>query len=232
MKCVRTRRVASIEAVHDTPANQGDAKQRLIEAGLRLFGAYGFEGTSSRTLANTARVNLAAIPYYFGGKEGLYRAAAQYMVEFNLKELSPVLTEIDRVTAAGSCSRKVARQLLHTLLKRFSEVVIGPGLPDEAATFVMREQLHPGAAFEILYEGMMRGILSATAKLLAILLKGQSDDPRLLIRAHAILGEVLIFRCGREASLRMLGWKEFSEDHLHLIQSVIREDVDLITGDS
>lgn len=229
---MRSRRAVAIVESTDAAANPGDARQRLIAAGLRLFGAHGFDGTSSRTLAEAARVNLAAIPYYFGGKEGLYRAAAQYVVEFNLKKLSPVLSEIDRAITPGANSRRVARQLLHSLLDRFSEVVIGPGLPDEAASFVMREQLHPGAAFEILYEGMMRGILSATARLLAILLKRSSDDPRLLIKAHAILGEVLIFRCGREASLRMLGWKGFSEDRLRLIQSLIREDVDLITRHS
>ena len=221
------QREASAKEAHVFLSNRRDARRRLIEAGLQLFGAYGFDGTSSRMLAAAAKVNLAAIPYYFGGKEGLYRAAAHHVVEFNLKELSPVLTAIDQALT-GTVSREAARELLHALLDRFSTVVIGPGLADVAATFVMREQLHPGAAFEILYEGMMRGIISATARLLAILLKRRSDDRRLLIKTHAILGEVLIFRCGRAASLRMLGWKEFGEDHLHLIQSCLRENVDLL----
>ena len=226
---MRSQETALPEGAHELTAIPPDAKQRLIVAGLQLFGTHGFDGASSRMLAEAAHVNLAAIPYYFGGKEGLYRAAAQYVVEFNLKRISPVLTEIDHATETKVFSRKSARELLHTLLDRFSEAVIGPGLPDVAATFVMREQLHPGAAFEILYEGMMRRILDATATLLAVLLKCRRDDPKLLIKAHAILGEILIFRCGRAASLRMLGWKEFSKDHLSLIQSLVHEHVDLIT---
>ena len=66
-----------------TPSKKlaGDPKQRLIEAGLEIFGMYNLEGATTRQLASRARVNQAAIPYYFGGKEGLYLAVVQYMVD-------------------------------------------------------------------------------------------------------------------------------------------------------
>ena len=51
-----------------------DARQRLLAAGIRLFAEHGFEKTSVRALAQAAGVNLGAISYYFGDKEGLYRA--------------------------------------------------------------------------------------------------------------------------------------------------------------
>ena len=56
-----------------------DSRQRIIEAALEVFGHYGFEGASTRALADRAGVNLAAIPYYFGSKEGLYRAVAEHV---------------------------------------------------------------------------------------------------------------------------------------------------------
>src|SRR5208282_731957 len=58
-----------------------EARQRLIQTAIEVFGAYGFDGASTRMLAQKAAVNLAAIPYYFGGKQGLYRAAAQFIVD-------------------------------------------------------------------------------------------------------------------------------------------------------
>jgi len=52
-----------------------DARQRLLAAGLRLFAEQGYSQTSTRELADAARVNIASISYYFGDKAGLYRAS-------------------------------------------------------------------------------------------------------------------------------------------------------------
>ena len=52
-----------------------DARGRLLEAGLRLFAQQGYSKTSTRELAEAAKVNVASISYYFGDKAGLYRAA-------------------------------------------------------------------------------------------------------------------------------------------------------------
>jgi AcrR family transcriptional regulator len=51
-----------------------DARHRLLVAGLALFAEHGFDRTSVRALARQAQVNVGAISYYFGDKEGLYRA--------------------------------------------------------------------------------------------------------------------------------------------------------------
>ncbi len=56
------------------PATPEDARQRLLAAGLRLFAEQGYSKTSTRELADAARVNIASISYYFGDKAGLYRA--------------------------------------------------------------------------------------------------------------------------------------------------------------
>jgi AcrR family transcriptional regulator len=50
------------------------SRERLLQAGLRLFAQQGYARTSTRELAEAAQVNVAAISYYFGDKAGLYRA--------------------------------------------------------------------------------------------------------------------------------------------------------------
>jgi len=51
-----------------------EARNRLLDAALRLFADQSFAKTSIREIAQAAQVNVAAISYYFGDKEGLYRA--------------------------------------------------------------------------------------------------------------------------------------------------------------
>ena len=51
------------------------SRERLLQAGLRLFADHGYSKTSTRAIAEAAQTNIAAISYYFGDKAGLYRAA-------------------------------------------------------------------------------------------------------------------------------------------------------------
>jgi AcrR family transcriptional regulator len=207
-----------------------DTRQRLIEAALKIFGESGFEGASTRMLADAAGANLAAIPYHFGSKEGLYRAAAEFIVENCGKEILPTIDQIE-LALTKKFARIDAIALLHELLGRFSEIVIGSQFADRFASFVMHEQLQPGAAFEILYEGMMRRLTESCAKLLAIVLGRRADDPKILIRAQTVLGQVLVFRTSRASVFRQLGWREYSKEQIKAIQSIVRENVDrMLTG--
>jgi AcrR family transcriptional regulator len=58
------------------PPNAADSRVReaLLDSARTLFLRYGFRAVSSRQIAAAAGVNPAMIHYYFGDKEGLYRA--------------------------------------------------------------------------------------------------------------------------------------------------------------
>ena len=47
-----------------------------MEAALAIYAARGFEGATTRAIAERAGVALAALPYHFETKEALWRAAA------------------------------------------------------------------------------------------------------------------------------------------------------------
>lgn len=51
-----------------------EARNRLLDAALTLFADKGFAKTSTREIAQAAQANIASISYYFGDKNGLYRA--------------------------------------------------------------------------------------------------------------------------------------------------------------
>ena len=51
-----------------------DKREQLMKTASQLFGEKGFEAVSTRELAKAADVNIAMIAYYFGSKEGLFKA--------------------------------------------------------------------------------------------------------------------------------------------------------------
>src|SRR6516225_11965445 len=67
-----------------------ETRRRILSTALEMFAEQSYEGTSTRLLADRAGVNLPAIPYYFGSKEGLYRAVVAYCLEQSETFLAPV----------------------------------------------------------------------------------------------------------------------------------------------
>ncbi len=54
---------------------QSDTRERIARAALGVFAAQGYDGTTTRQIADAAGVNLGLLQYHFGGKEKLWMAA-------------------------------------------------------------------------------------------------------------------------------------------------------------
>lgn len=75
--------------------DDGSARKKLIDVAIHLFAQNGLEGTSTRDIAKAAGVNISLISYYFGGKEGLYKAVFQEFATEASAELEINLGQID-----------------------------------------------------------------------------------------------------------------------------------------
>ncbi len=51
-----------------------DAKQRIFDAALSLFARKGYNAVGTREIVKKAKVNIAMINYYYGGKAGILKA--------------------------------------------------------------------------------------------------------------------------------------------------------------
>ena len=72
-------------------SQQEDTKNRLLDAADALFCEKGFDGVSVRELTAAAGCNVAAVNYYFGGKDNLYaemfRRQFGMMIQRNMEAL-------------------------------------------------------------------------------------------------------------------------------------------------
>jgi TetR/AcrR family transcriptional regulator, regulator of cefoperazone and chloramphenicol sensitivity len=209
-------------------ARGDDTRRRLIEAAIEVFAETGFDGASTRELAARAKTNLAAIPYHFGGKAGLYRAAAHHIADGMLQKLGPALAEAETALAGSPSRPELARLFDRLVVKSFAAALIGSEEAGKWCPFVLREQMRPGEAFEIIYNGFIARMQNTCAGLVARLLRVPKDDPRTIVRATAIIGQILVFRVGRAALLKRTGWPELGKDNLELIQAVLSEDLERI----
>jgi AcrR family transcriptional regulator len=76
-----------------------DTRERILDAGERLFMAHGYEGTSMRLITSEAAVNLAAVNYHFGSKESLIQEVFRRRLDWLNDERMRVLVEMEEAAA-------------------------------------------------------------------------------------------------------------------------------------
>ncbi|MGO8881816.1 MAG: CerR family C-terminal domain-containing protein [Desulfomonilaceae bacterium] len=205
-----------------------DARQSLIYAGLDLFGKFSFEGTSTRMLAEQTKVNLAAIQYYFGGKGGLYLAVANHIVEQVNKSLGPKISEIQEILKQGPPSKQKSLCLLCQLVDLVVTRFVGIPETDKWLGILIREQLCPTEAFDILFKGFLKPFYQTLFGLVTCIQGSESDDPEVKIRAFTIMGQILIFRMSLAAIKQSLNLKDYGPKDLDMIRRVILDNVQAI----
>ncbi|MGI9543401.1 MAG: TetR/AcrR family transcriptional regulator [Cyclobacteriaceae bacterium] len=73
-----------------------DKKEKLMAAAEKLMAVSGYEGTSTRKIAEEAGVNIAMISYYFGSKEGLYHEMVANRISYvrdTLRQLNATVAD-------------------------------------------------------------------------------------------------------------------------------------------
>lgn len=126
-----------------------DKKDHILDVAERLFSELGFEGASTRHISKEAAVNMAMLNYYFGSKDGLYRAVLERRLGNFRQTLSSLFHEnisswekvdqcielyVDRVIGNNKFHRLIHREIslqqrsessdfiTETLLKNIMEV--------------------------------------------------------------------------------------------------------------
>ncbi|MCB1211125.1 MAG: TetR family transcriptional regulator [Verrucomicrobiales bacterium] len=79
------------------PSPDSNTKDRILEAAEELYALHGFDAVSVRDVTHKAGVNVAAVSYHFGSREGLIQAVLD-------RSIAPVVKErlrlLDAVEAA------------------------------------------------------------------------------------------------------------------------------------
>lgn len=213
-----------VDAARDGP------REKLLLAALELFGQYGFEGVSTRKLAEQAGVNLQAINYYFGHKRGLYNAVADYLIErlqIRIGERRAIV--LDRFAEAQSGGRPIDIIEARAILVMLAETMLTLFANDESAVWVrymVREQAEPTEAYDRIYSGFLQPVLAAARHLVGILIGEDPASERVGLRTLSLVGSLVVYRVGRATVLRELGWDSVGPQEIAAIRGIARDLVD------
>jgi len=199
---------------------------KLLDIAIERFGSLGFEGASTREIARASGTAMSSITYHFGGKEGLYLAAAEHIAAaISERQAAPLAA----ARAAASQSREEAVEALLGILDSFAQMMLRPESAPWAR-FIMREQQSPTEAFERIWQGAMKPVAETFVGLVA---KARPDLSDLESRATALLlmGQAMILRAGRASACRLLGVETLDDAPAALLRARLRANAQCILSE-
>ena len=199
---------------------------RLLDVAVEHFGRSGLEGASTRAIARDAGTPMSSITYHFGGKDGLYLAAADHIAAYMQARIAPIVAHAAQLS--GDAGDGVsARAAVHAVISGMTKVM----LHDETAAisrFIVREQADPTEAFTRIYEGVMGRMLEQLSGLLTRVSGGRLNGAEARVRAMTLVGQVLVFRVARATVMTGMGWTRIDADETALIARAIAANLDAI----
>ena len=204
-----------------------ETRQRILDAALLAFGEASFKAVTTRRISTAAEVSLPTLTYYFGDKEGLYRACAEAVVDRYQARTSAAAAAAAQILSKP-CSPAVARAHLKAVIGALAGLLVESREAEGWVQFVGRELRDPGPAFEILYERLWHPGAELTSRLIGRI-RGRiepADDDR--VHALLLISSLLAFQSGRNISLRSLKWSKIGPAEITLVRSCLDAQIDAI----
>jgi AcrR family transcriptional regulator len=160
-----------------------ETRERLLQAGARLFADRGFRKVTVRDICRVARANVAAVNYHFGDKLGLYREVLQSAID-GMRATS----DMARQAGAGRPPEEQLRKFVEIFVHR----ILTPG-NDTIHKLVQREMTDPTPALDSLVEQGVRPRVEYLSGLIAQIMDVPATDQRVLRCVASIQSQTLSY---------------------------------------
>jgi hypothetical protein len=118
---------------------------------------------------------------------------------------------------------------LETLVETVVDVIVGPPEMRRVARFVIREQMQPTAAFEILF-GTMSRLHRVACRLFGAAAGLEPEAAETRLRVFLVLGQVIFLRIAEAAVLRRMAIEHYDERFLAEVKRLLRHNLRAIVA--
>jgi AcrR family transcriptional regulator len=205
-----------------------ETRRRILDAAIEVFASVGYEAAHTRLLAERAGVKLPTLAYYFGSKEGLFRAVIEHITAQFERNMAPVEAHVRAALDEGIASPQALLDLLCELLDTFVATMLSTDQTESWRMIISRAENENLAAIEPLHSSIRRLTAEPCKTLIARLVDKSEAEEMTWMRAIAMLGQIHIFT--KAPVCRGLDWASFTDERVKAVQQLVRENAVAIFG--
>ncbi len=215
------------EAVSNASRKGDQSRQRILEAALIEFGVAGFRSATTRRIAERANTTLPSLNYYFGNKEGLYRACAEEIVA-RYGEATRDAVARARQTIEAPSGPEEARETLKNLMAASVELILGSDAYILGNGIIARELAEPGPAFEIFYDRLWLPGIDRNSRLISLIKSEHAVSAETRMQAILLVSSLPSLHTRRIVAQRAMEWPKIGEAELRLITQTLHRQIDFL----
>lgn len=213
------------DAVSNASRKGDQSRQRILEAALIEFGAAGFKSATTRRIAKRANTTLPPLNYYFGSKEGLYRACAEEIVARYGQATQDAVARA-RQTIEASSAPEEARETLKNLMTASVALILGSDAYILGNGIIARELAEPGPAFEIFYDRLWLPGIERNSRLISLIKSEPLVSTETRMQAILLVSSLPSLNTRRIVAQRAMEWSEIGEQELRLVTQTLHRQID------
>jgi len=200
-----------------------ETRRRILDTSLRLFAEHGFKGVSVRDISVAAGVNVAAVNYHFGSKQGLYRTIFETVLDEDQGRFTEQMDNVATLLGRAGGDR---------VLLAAAAQILAAGTAGRIATFeqahwfsvlLARELALPGELFDLIYRRRAEPLLAMMTRLVAAAWGLAAEDPGARLCANILYGQVGSLVFSRPVLWRQLGWEGYTPERVDILTRTITD---------
>jgi AcrR family transcriptional regulator len=164
--------------------SNSSCRNRILEAAGEIFAECGYRSATVRRICEQAGVNIAAINYYFGGKEKLYSEVLRYWHEFAIRKYPPLLG----VSEQAPPEERLQAYILSLLFR-----LLDKGKPAWFGKLMAREIAAPTRAFDHMVKEVMRPLNKLLASIVQKIVGTSVSEEEILRCCTSIIGQCVYY---------------------------------------
>ncbi len=193
-----------------------NSKQKILSAATKLFAHKGFDAVSVREICKEANANLCLISYHFGGKQELYNAIIDDLIE---KQTRYANTFLDFSVNPRTLKKQEQIELLYTVLDKFIDFFYSK-ITNDLILLLLKEQQSPDCRMKTPAFEYLKKLIGAVFNL-------EENSRELVYQTLFIISQLNSPRIFPAFSLRQLGQDTFNEQDIKIIRDNIKFYINL-----
>lgn len=182
-----------------------ETRQRLLEAGCRVFAEKGYQDANVADICRRAGANVAAVNYHFGGKDALYGEVWRHIFD-TFMQAYPV--------DGGLPADSPAEQRLYALVLALLHRPFDDGRLGEGFQLAVREMVSPTEVFASTYRELVTPVRTRTHALIRELLGPAAASQQVLYCEISLINQCLSANFSRGRRKLLFGRERFSRAQL------------------